>query len=208
LPIELDRIIAKALAKSADERYQSMADLIVDLRAVARSSDTTAGRSVTTVRPTFRPPTPQPKTRLGLWMALAALAGAAVALVLVRPASQPGSEINSFELEQITREAGLSMTPALSPDGNLVAYASDRGSPGALHLWIQQVAGGGAVRLTSDPAADHSPDFSPDGSRIVFRSERSGGGAYLIPALGGEARLAAAGGRRPRFYPDGTQIAN
>ena len=207
LPIELDRILSKALAKSQDDRYQSMADLIVDLRAVARASDTTAARAVTMARPTFRPASAAPEPRLALWMLLAAVTGFALALLLLRPASAPSAGPFSDQLEQITRDAGLSMTPALSPEGNLIAYSSDRGSPGVLNLWIQQVAGGGAVQLTTDPAADHSPDFSPDGGRIAFRSERFGGGVYLIPALGGEERLAAAGGRRPRFSPDGTRLA-
>lgn len=38
LPVELDRIVAKALAKSPEERYQNIADLIVDLRRVATTS--------------------------------------------------------------------------------------------------------------------------------------------------------------------------
>src|SRR5690606_28962267 len=39
LPIDIDRILAKALAKAPEERYQSMADLSVDLRALQRSID-------------------------------------------------------------------------------------------------------------------------------------------------------------------------
>jgi Tol biopolymer transport system component len=204
LPVELDRVLSKALAKAQEDRYQSLADFMVDLRAIARSLEATAGRPVTAPRPSVRR-IAEPKPRLTLWLPLAALAGAALALLFFRRA--PDEPRIDYQLTQITRDAGLSMTPALSPDGNLVAYASDRGSPGALNLWIQQVAGGGAVQLTTDPAADHSPDFSPDGGRIAFRSEREGGGVYVIPALGGEPRLAAAAGRRPRFSPDGTRLA-
>ncbi|HJZ95433.1 MAG TPA: protein kinase, partial [Candidatus Solibacter sp.] len=35
LPVEIDRIVGKALAKSPEDRYQNIADLIVDLRRVA-----------------------------------------------------------------------------------------------------------------------------------------------------------------------------
>jgi Tol biopolymer transport system component len=97
--------------------------------------------------------------------------------------------------------------PALSPDGRLLAYASDRAGNGDLDIWVQQISGGTPLRLTDDPADDSTPDFSPDGNQVVFRSERNGGGIYLVPALGGPARLIAPDGRRPRFSPDGSRIA-
>ena len=110
-------------------------------------------------------------------------------------------------LRRITADAGLTGFPALSPDGRLLAYASDRAGNGALNIWVRQVAGGDAIRLTSGDADDIEPSFSPDGSQIVFRSERDGGGIYVISALGGEPRQLAGNGRRPRFSPDGRWIA-
>jgi Tol biopolymer transport system component len=76
-----------------------------------------------------------------------------------------------------------------------------------LDIWVQQVAGGPPIRLTSDEAAEYSPTFSPDGSRVLYRSEREGGGLYSIPTLGGNATLLAGGGLRPRFSPDGSLVA-
>jgi hypothetical protein len=70
----------------------------------------------------------------------------------------------------------LTAYPALSRDGRLLAYASDRGG-GIMNLWVQQVAGGEPVRVTNGPADDTEPSFSPDGALIVFRSERDGGGS-------------------------------
>jgi Tol biopolymer transport system component len=97
--------------------------------------------------------------------------------------------------------------PAVSPDGRLVAYASDRAGNGGLDIWVQQISGGTPLRLTDDPLDDSTPDFSPDGSQVLFRSERNGGGIYVVPALGGPARLIVAEGRGPRFSPDGSRIA-
>jgi Tol biopolymer transport system component len=89
----------------------------------------------------------------------------------------------------------------------LIAYASDRSGDGNLDIWVQQTTGGGAIRLTNDPANDHEPNISPDGSLVAFRSDRSPHGIYVVPALGGDARLIAPEGMMPRFSPDGRSIA-
>ncbi|MBM3740860.1 MAG: hypothetical protein FJW39_34375, partial [Acidobacteria bacterium] len=92
--------------------------------------------------------------------------------------------------------------------GNLIAYASDRATNGQnLDVWIQQLSGGEARRLTTHAADDHEPSFSPDGGMIAFRSERDGGGIYLIPTIGGAERKVADAGHDPRFSPDGKWIS-
>lgn len=141
------------------------------------------------------------------WVLAAALASAAAITVLVvrRPRGAPDSP--PPVLTQLTFDSGLTYQPAISRDGTLVAYASDRSGEGNLDIWVQQIGGSSPVRLTTDPADDNDPHFSPDGTRIAFRSQRDGGGIYVIPALGGDAKLLAKDGRRPLFSPDGKRIA-
>ena len=109
-------------------------------------------------------------------------------------------------LRQITFDTGLTTAPAVSPDGTLLAYASDRSGDGNLDIWVQKLPNGEPIRLTEHPAADTEPDFSPDSSTIVFASARDGGAILTVPALGGKITRIAGAGARPRFSPDGSTV--
>ena len=100
-----------------------------------------------------------------------------------------------------------SSAPALSPDGKLLAYASDRENGKSLDLYVQILGRGTPTRLTWTDADESDPTFSSDGSAIAYYSAQSGGGIYLIPALGGTPRLLVPGGHNPRFSPVGNVLA-
>lgn len=136
---------------------------------------------------------------------VAAAAGAVLAWVYLRPA--PAVPALNRALRRVTTSAGLSASPALSRDGNLLAFASDRAEAGNLDLWLQQIPSRDPIRLTTDPADDTDPAISPDNARIIFRSEANGGGIYTVPVLGGEPVVVVPRGRNPRFSPDGRWIA-
>jgi eukaryotic-like serine/threonine-protein kinase len=107
----------------------------------------------------------------------------------------------------ITFDPGVATTPAISPDGRLVAYASDRDAGRNLDLYVQQLPGGAPARLTWTRENESEPSFSGDGTAIVYHSSKDGGGIYLIPSLGGTPRLLVPRGHNPRFSPRGNLVA-
>ena len=198
VPRDLERIISRCLRKDPDRRFHHMIDLKVALADLKEESDSGALAAA---------PLPRRRRR---WWSIALLAAAATALIaIVLFLNQaPDNPAQAAERTRITFDSGLTTDPALSPDGKLVVYASDRAGQGNLDIWIQNLASNETTRLTDDPADERAPSFSPDGSRIVFRSEKQGGGIFTVSALGGgKPRLVAAGGQAPRYSPDGSLIA-
>ena len=198
-PAALARMIHRCLAKQPDKRWQSMADIRMLLEDLEHD-DNAAGR-VGQRRTTLA---------LSLWPAIAIGLAALIAGVFAGRRFLPGAKSTATAppvYTALTADSGLSFEPAISPDGKLLAWASDRAGEGSLDIWVRQLPIGRPVRVTDDPADDREPDFSPDGSRIVFSSDRGGGGLYIVSPFGGEARKIAARGHHPHFSPDGKWIA-
>jgi len=72
----------------------------------------------------------------------------------------------------LTRESASGHSPAWSPDGTRIAFASNRDGNG--EIYVMNADGSGQTRLTDNPAAEAFPAWSPDGSRIAFVSGRDG----------------------------------
>lgn len=194
----LDALVARCLRKDAGERCQSMAEVRRQLQGLVSG-------------PTAATPAPQDSKRSWIrWVGIAALIALTAAGYLVwrnLRSAAPGDTDGAPEITRVTSDPGLNIDPAISQDGKLVAYASDRSGEDNLDIWVKQIGGGDPIRLTHDPADDVEPSFSPDGTHVVFRSARNGGGIYIVPTTGGDERRVADGGRLPRFSPDGTKVA-
>jgi eukaryotic-like serine/threonine-protein kinase len=198
---ELEKMIVRCLRKSPDRRWQSMADLKVALEDLLEEADS---RSVAE-------PVGPAAARRWITVVIAGLAMIAIGWLTAAtwwPATgtHPEDGPRPF-LRKLTSDVAWTDYPAISLDGKILAYASDRSGEGNLDIWIQQLPDGAPVRVTRHAADEVEPSFSADGSRIAFQSSRLGGGLYVIPTLGGEERLLATRGFSPRFSPDGNWIA-
>ena len=210
VPVEVDRIVGKALAKNPGERYQHMADMLVDLRAVRNLLESRSRAAQ--VAPAGR----VKGARIPLWAAVLVLVVAAAGAGLawwwsLRGKAPPPEQ----KMVRLTFDSGRTTGVTASRDGRLMAYSSDRSGEENLDIWVQWVdpaAGRQPTRLTNHPANDYFPSLSPDGSRVVFRSNRDGGGIYMLDSLagepaGGKARKLVDRGWYPRFSPDGKWIS-
>jgi len=162
--------------------------------------------AVVNLGPVQGPARPDSRKSLSWRLVLAALT-MAIVLVAIGIIAIARRQTRKPTLQEATLIKSFGWAPALSRDGKLLAYSSSVGGDEE-HIWVQQTAGGEAMRVTTGPDAESAPDFSPDGSRIAFCSERKGGGLYIASTLPGEPRLVVSSddAEDPRFSPGGDSI--
>ncbi len=156
------------------------------------------------------------------WAWLAALAGLAVlasgAVFWLKNTEQFWhNPIAEGRFQTVTDFGGISEAAAISRDGNLVAFLSDRDGP--MDVWVTQVGSGEYHNLThgSFPGlvnpSIRTLAFTPDASLVTFwlrRPEGSGGeniGTWAVPTLGGLPRPYLDGVAEFDWSRDGTQLA-
>ena len=199
----------KCLAKDPDDRYQSTRDLVVDLRNVARSLDSSPALPVT-------PASPAAARGRNLWpVAIAALAiTAAIVVVMVRGRTPSGpaprADAASLSIEKITT-LGTVIDATVSPDGKYVAYVTSENTRQG--LWLRQLATASTIALVP-PTPTHGfwgITFAPDGDAVyyaLFTPDEPARAIYRIPILGGTPRKLVVGvDTFPTFSPDGSRMA-
>lgn len=114
------------------------------------------------------------------------------------------------QARRLNQDDAADAHPALSPDGQWVAFDSVRN--GNTDVWALKLDGSQVRRITSNPAVDDWPTWSPDGRSLAFSSTRDDpdGDIYTVSLDTGQPRRITANpaaDTQPAWSPKGDRIA-
>lgn len=119
------------------------------------------------------------------------------------------ADYDGANVQQITRDNSLSVSPSLSPDGRRLAYTGYQS--GYADIYVINLASGARSRIVKFPGTNSGAAFSPDGGRIACTVSKDGNPElYVIGVNGsGARRLTSTRGveSSPTWSPDGSEIA-
>jgi serine/threonine protein kinase len=145
LPLDIDRIVGKALAKDPAERFQSVDDMLVDLRRLRSDAKASSGTRTMARR--------RSRASTALLVGAGLVAGIVIG-ILAAKWMFPGSASEPPRVRIVT-SSGSDRHPAASPDGNTIAFASSRS--GISQIWLKQLGTGNEIAITE--GHDVTPRF-------------------------------------------------
>ncbi len=184
--VHLGWALDKLLAKDPDERYQSAADVVVDLRRTLASDPQAANPKPREARAT---PGRSPFALI-IVAALALVLGAVAAWTLKRTPAAPKPLDARFEVllpKGFNFSSSYNRIVTISPDSRFIAYTSV-GSPGGLTI---RPLDDTRLRFVPDSMRARSPAFSADSRQIAYweggvikRASIDGGTPIVVSQLG------------------------
>jgi len=118
--------------------------------------------------------------------------------------------LNDSEIKRLTVTPAVENNPHISPDGNWVAFSSNRS--GNYSVYVISSRGGEAKRLTWHPDASLVRGWTPDGKSVLYASGRENPPAstdrlWTVAAIGGPSTLLSKqSGTDGSFSPDAQRI--
>ena len=99
-------------------------------------------------------------------------------------AGAPGGGSNP--VERVTFSGNYNISPAISPDGKLLAYISRQGSAFRLHTLA--LTGSAAPQALTESSDDEHPSFAPNGRLIIYASRQQGRDVLMTTTLDGKIK--------------------
>lgn len=116
--------------------------------------------------------------------------------------------IDADSIFALTQHEGEDWSPAWTPDGSKLAFASTR--DGGWNIYLLDMRDRSITRLT-DSGKDRRPSWSPNGKRMAFTSDRDGDMEIYVTNADGSDIINLSNHRarddRPIWSPDGNRIA-
>ena len=204
LPAEVQRIIERTLEKDPGDRYQTVNDLMVDLRRLKRREMGLSSAGGKT--PSFSPGFDRLHWRSPWTLAIAAFFLLLMAVFLAITVAVPSRTTGTLNSEQITFSSELKDGPLVT-DGTRL-YFQSQGQPVEM-----SVRGGPIAPLRASATGMQMLDISPDASEMLalkpdLNNEVSQGSIWTVPVLGGyPRRLGNQIAQDARWSPDGRSIS-
>lgn len=112
-------------------------------------------------------------------------------------------------IQQLTTDPATDVRPVWSPDGQQIAYQSNRS--GSFGVWIMDANGENQREITPGDSDDRHPAWSPDGQKLAFDSDASGRREIWIVDSDGQNRQQVTSigaiSNFPGWSPDGTVLS-
>jgi len=181
VPPRFERLVKLCLARDPASRWQSAADVKLELEDIRDHASEAAAQHAEAVQ------RPRARRRWALAAAgLGALLLAFAAGVFVASSDMPDQ--SQYRFTPFAFDPGGQSGAVWSPDGKAVAYRA-RGGEGSLQVFVRRLDSDVPVEVTHIPEAVNpfSPlAWRPDSHRILFVSSRRPGGIWSVAAVGGD----------------------
>ncbi len=197
VPLPLQWVLQRCLAKAPESRYAATADLCQDLRSLRerlpnlprvllRRSYVRTGRFMTVVA-----------------LSMAAAGALAAGWIVLRP---DGADLAAYRFTPLATEPGYEGSAAWSPDGRTIAYIAER--DGVMQVMARTLDASRPVVLTSSVTDCRSPFWSADGTRVYYirRAAQSETLYSVVSSGGGASQVEVQNVTAATLSPDGRAL--
>ena len=213
---EFVHILNRALEKDPNDRYQTVAEMVIDLRRLKKQTskisrsvparEPSGGVGESTKKPSEDLPHASKKRQAIILLSAFAVVCAVVVIVLLSRAPQLNPDMKFHTLQIPFRSV---WNANVSQDGNWLVFPA-RDDQGRYDVYMMNVSQGQPRKVSND-SCNHifNVSLSPDASTIAYARRRLPGQPYeivTVPSLGGRSKVIVERAQMAAWRPDGLRV--